>query len=213
MGDVKATTIAQRFGFKDPQLSTPAHDEIMLAIAAYPIDLLRSFSSTPRACVTNVEWEWPIVSENVRTGQKFPVGFVDMRMDWTQEHTCKKLGKKDLVQNYLDTHAKEDHQDRFYTHEECAILEGEHYRWARQKCSLYSCDFQSGCMLIEVKPFVPSLGELMRQIQMYRTYVDAWYVVATPDETFFKEVRGMGIDCYNPQKLVDKYRKQKGPKK
>jgi hypothetical protein len=65
-------------------------------------------------------------------------------------------------------------------------------------------------MLIEVKSTVPSLGELMRQLQMYRTYVDAWYVVATPDETFFKELRGMGIDCYNTQKIVEKYRRVKG---
>jgi hypothetical protein len=120
MGDVKATTIAQRFGFKDPQLSTPAHDEIMLAIAADPNAVVRSFSSTPahaaRVSVTSVEWEWPIISENTRTGQKFSVGFVDMRIDWVQTHACKKLGKKDLD-------------------EERAV---EGYTWTKERCSLHS---------------------------------------------------------------------------
>ena len=228
MGDVKATTIAQRFGFKDPQLSTPSHDEIMLAIAADPTALICDIwpELLKRAHDTIVEWEWPIVSENTRTGQKFPVGFVDMRMEWSYNHTCKKIAKKDLRKYYytyydnkeafLDECVGRDlnagssyarstaETERLY--EENITYRVKNYRWNKSKCSIDTCNSGRGGALVEVKPTTPSLGELMRQIQMYRTYVDATYVVATPDETYVEELTNMpGIEYCKTKK--------KGPKK
>ncbi len=51
-----------------------------------------------------------------------------------------------------------------------------------------------GTVYFEVKPSIPSLGEVIRQIRMYQTYTgaDLWFIVS-PDDRFAEQLRGQGI--------------------
>jgi hypothetical protein len=126
----KAKTIAERFGFRDPELTTPRHDEIMMWLDENIEDVYekaKRFFPGRRKMV----WEKPIVSGT------YIVGFADMAVEITRGQT-----------------------DYF-----------------------------------EIKPSIPSLGEIMRQIQMYRQYgyqQDAWMVVS-PDDRFRKMLGSQGI--------------------
>lgn len=126
----KAKTIAERFGFRDPELSTPRHDEIMLwldeNIEKIYDRLKRFFPGRSR-----VVWEKPIMSG------AYIVGFADMSVQ--------------------STYSQIDY--------------------------------------FEVKPAIPSLGEVLRQIQMYRQYgnrEDNWTIV-TPDDRFLKMLASQKI--------------------
>ena len=51
----------------------------------------------------------------------------------------------------------------------------------------------------EVKSSIPSLGELIRQIKMYETYIhhEHFFVVVSPDARFADALRSQGIEFYH----------------
>lgn len=48
--------------------------------------------------------------------------------------------------------------------------------------------------LYEIKPSIPSVGELIRQIRMYQQYQDGHYTVVSPDDRFASVLNGQGIE-------------------
>ncbi len=49
---------------------------------------------------------------------------------------------------------------------------------------------------IEIKTEIPVLGDLIRQIQFYRKYIYASWIVVAPDDRFAKILRHEGIHFY-----------------
>jgi hypothetical protein len=141
MAKPRATTIQQRFGFKDDDLEKPDHDTIMIwldqNITAVVNDLISKYPEQFVDCretdSAEAIWERPIMSGT------YCIGFVDM----------------------------------------------------------YIPDYQ---LYIEVKTRIPSIGELIRQISMYKTYACARgyyrFAVVSPDDRFEKILENQGIHFY-----------------
>lgn len=153
----KASTLQERMGFRDDELSTPKHDEIMLWLdenaerlapwmasqhpyhrsaaqklkAEHP-DLKDHPIFPPNGVkVEEKTWEWPVKNRN-----EYIVGFVDMRI---KMRTLAEIG-------YSVTESG-----------------GVVWKWKE--------GWNNFNALIEVKPSISSVGELIRQIRAYQTSV------------------------------------------
>lgn len=163
MADPRATTIAQRFGFQDPDLKTPGHDEIMVWLDTYAETILQTIIPEEQwddpDCpypgwslkVTGKHWEQPIADG------KYVIGFVDMVV----KYETPSLGGTGTFMA-----GKERKQLEYPNHSAC----------------------------FEVKTSIPSIGELIRQINMYRKY-EPWstYIVVSPDNRFESILKSQGI--------------------
>jgi len=50
-----------------------------------------------------------------------------------------------------------------------------------------------GRLYFEVKPSIPSLGEVIRQVRMYQTYTDGKWFIVSPDARFKSQIEAQGI--------------------
>ena len=55
---------------------------------------------------------------------------------------------------------------------------------------------KAGNIAIEIKTAIPSLGELVRQIRMYQTYLKVKFIIVCPDDRFAEPLRSQGIHFY-----------------
>jgi hypothetical protein len=197
----KAQTMAQKFGFMDPELTTPQHDEIMMWLdetvtkmgaqktygnhpnhkwtwtdldkaddAGLP-QLLREGRiivdpPVPVAAITSKIWESPIVDRT------FTIGFADMRVIY-----CTCLLDADLLAKQV-----KDIESGTVGAFPILVTESVPARW--NPFSRY----------FEVKPTIPSLGEVIRQVRMYQTYTGGaeWWIVS-PDDKFREQIEAQGI--------------------
>src|ERR1700722_10243225 len=147
----RANTLQARFGFADPDLKKPEHDEIMGWLDANMEDILMGVLSMPgRPKQVKTIWE-PSVRMNEYSGQI--IGFVDM----SARVNGVMMDEGHLVQD-------------------------------------------EKLVLFEAKTAIPSLGELFRQLQMYKAgYVGGRavsglkFVVTCPDDTDAQIIRDQGF--------------------
>lgn len=66
----------------------------------------------------------------------------------------------------------------------------ENGRWSELPC----LSIEEDVFLLEVKPTLPSVGELIRQIRMYQQYQEGTYIVVSPDDRFASILSGQGIE-------------------
>lgn len=206
----KAQTLSQKFGFMDPDLATPQHDAIMMwldeyvtnEVAAMTYGTLPDYkweltgasewarenfprlirenkvaiaSTTPCFALTEKVWEWPVLDKG------FTIGFVDMCVSYAPcEIDWRPIGKA------FDAFARESGGGSAagfpfpYTIEQSQVL---NYKQQRR--------------FYEVKPSIPSLGEVIRQVRMYQTYTNRerygeWWIVS-PDTRFKEQLESQGI--------------------
>lgn len=196
----KAKTLQERFGFSDPDLKTPKHDAIMLwldgeirnvlATAFSPEWVLDwgtssplSIQGTARSLMARmaVDMRQQILEslnlpaqpgrtiwakwESPIMDRTFTIGFADMQVKWRDERV------------YCDFSVS-------YPKEEVTYLSS----------SLSSGQGDERVAYFEVKPSVPSVGELIRQLRMYQTYTGnaKWFVVS-PDARFRSVIEGQGF--------------------
>jgi hypothetical protein len=57
----------------------------------------------------------------------------------------------------------------------------------------WSSDRKAPHMLVEAKSILPTVGELMRQIQLYRTAFDGKFVVVSPDDSYAQILAEQGV--------------------
>lgn len=216
----KAQTMAQRFGFADPDLTTPKHDAIMMwldgettnianlnnpgwsIVAQVNYSLSSTPSYTPRTPDDIAEkaqrhaekikpqilaklalpenplplikntWELPIVDRT------YTIGFCDMYTTWAFPHIVCEFNVVGI-----------SNTERAW--------EIEH-TWEYAGSSVCKPTYFDGGnqAFFEIKPSIPSLGEVIRQIRMYQTYtrglIDAWWIVS-PDIRFKAQIEAQGI--------------------
>jgi len=140
----KAKTQIERMGFKDNDLKTSKHDEIMFWLDNYikteflkkleDSDLLKKYIGLkPKIVIEQNIWEKPILSKT-----KYNIGFIDLYLEIRIEFYKKK---KDIYE---------------------------------QDANWYDYYF-------EVKSKLPSIGELLRQVNFYKSNIGdrgKFYVVA-----------------------------------
>lgn len=121
------------------------------------------------------EWEFPVTSANY--GNKpFVVGFADMAVRFHRPHLSLDLG--DLSSQMFGDWQQSGRP----------LEKPSYFVWMRE------------CAYFEVKTEIPSLGELMRQINLYRTYLKGrWYIVS-PDTRHVETLaeQNVGFIEYNP---------------
>jgi len=197
----KAQTMAQKFGFMDPELTTPQHDTIMLWLdetvtkmnaqkiyGNHPnhkwswtdIDAARDAGlpqllkegritvdqSVPIVAIKSKVWESPIVDRT------FTIGFADMRVSYCN---CE-LDAKRLIEQIENIESR--NSGVFPIH----ITESIPAPWSPK------------VRYFEVKPSIPSLGEVIRQVRMYQTYtLDAEWWIVSPDARFREQLESQGI--------------------
>jgi len=65
------------------------------------------------------------------------------------------------------------------------IFDGFGLTWSR--------DREAPCILVEAKSVLPTVGELMRQIQLYRTAFRGKFVVVSPDDSYAQILAEQGV--------------------
>jgi len=172
---MRASTLQQKFGFRDADLTTPEHDQIMIWLhnnckticdqwcpnwpretVAWAKEWGIALPDWPGVVVDTVQWEHPVMSK------QFMVGFIDLRATISLP--------------------------------QCHVFDGKIEVTTRRS---HIC--------FEVKSSIPSLGELVRQINMYRAYDDYkedYFVVVCPDDSWAKQLRTLKIGYVKPELLL-----------
>ncbi len=115
----------------------------------------------PRSVVQHTTWELPITNHSntyESKSSKYPIGFVDMAVSYT------------LYKPHVTGFKTSGHGQSILT--EIANKIGVDFSGEHQ------------CVYIEVKTEIPSLGELIRQIQLYKEYNPGRYFVLAPDDSY-----------------------------
>lgn len=185
MAKPRATTIQQKFGFRDEDLKKPDHDTMMLWLHAnaehvtnavfwkdwteddlnFPDPWGYEYSKItyhvpPR--IASIE-KRPLsvkrkVWEYAIMSGRYCIGFVDMAVWYGEEHISVNRETSEFTRNEMSTSSPQVH--------------------------------------FEIKTTIPSLGELIRQIRMYQQYTRAQFVVISPDDHFADALESQGIHFY-----------------
>lgn len=193
-------TISQRFGFQDPDLSSPKHDKLIIWLdqemttivdrilkrptrkyystsysrySAIPSDKLSKYDMTGIENYpdrNNERIQIKKTWESPILNGSYTIGFCDMHVEVTAVWE-----DKDIVFDYQDK-----------------IEKAENFHFEQD-------------LYFEVKPTIPSLGELIRQIRMYESYTEGgqWFVVS-PDTRFRTLIEKQNIkfiEAPNPESL------------
>lgn len=229
MAAPKAQTLQQRFGFMDNDLKSPAHDEMMLWLDKNAIRIIEElglyepswdansgwskikdeakqavtyaikfqnltdrYSSAEIAawyeCIDDynttpayidisesakVKWEVVVKKQDYRS--EYIIGFIDLAVYFNQYHLCVS-GIEWKSQPRPG-------------------------RWELTEKRLPDWDtkYYQQAVYFEVKSTIPSLGELIRQINTYREYVKSPFVIVSPDDRFIEPLKSQGIRFYKYQ--------------
>jgi hypothetical protein len=206
MGSTRATTMAQKFGFMDPDLKTPEHDAICCWFEEHAGDLLAPWlpgdlwepdeivnrlgkedpepSMPPKPeCEIIVKWE-----SCIKNKKGYEIGFMDLEIIVRRPSVIKNRNTKWVKADYASGVA--DPRDAYNEYEGCH----GHYEWLNphtiaevmwRKPDLY--------FFVEAKSRIDSLGELFRQLSLYRDNLgDSKIIVCCPDDAHAKRIEGQG---------------------
>jgi len=188
MEKTRATTIQQKLGFMDDDLKTSRHDEIMLWVSSHALEIVTAIVDN-RWTDRGIEW----LNEDLRKHGGPTITLADLpprkpleiaSVVWEHPIMSNKyvVGFVDLAIWYIC---------------DGLGLDMTVYAWEVHHCK---SDYP---ICIEVKSSIPSAGELIRQIQLYRQYQKGTYVVVSPDARYADVLKSQGIEFYHCQ--VDAY--------
>ena len=209
MENKKASTLAQRFGFADPELTTPAHDALMVWLDSYMPTFIEAHKPKSQDYMrpdisVNGSRYWsndPKVAESGAAAAKkwwedHPVSLVLSSYTATWEYPV--MNGKYMV-GFCDIwlHAAwrivnaqpEINVDTFTVEREGA------YRPVYEASRIKPGDgFRDALYGFEVKPAIRSIGEVIRQVRMYEEFTKGakWFVVC-PDDRFASVLQGQNI--------------------
>lgn len=182
----KASTMAQRFGFADPDLTTPAHDSLLMWLSENIEEIIQlEAGQMTREIFRHRNGAWRPISQN----------------DLTQQE-CSEVDKHPLGETIF-------HVKQIW---ECPILDRSYTIGFCDMKVIVTREIENGTIDIdysgvkvsdrketadkwmEIKPSIPSVGELIRQLRMYQTYTsgDKWFVVS-PDTRFRSQIESQGF--------------------
>lgn len=179
MSKPKASTLQQRFGFSDPELTTPKHDELMFWLDRYLDNHCPGESDTEWESITVINELDEHVSIDISASSlrvKLPPypGVKLIKKTWEQTITNRgyTIGFCDMVAVYDIPRLIIRKRDGGFTQKQIEVRRTFYF---------------------EVKPSIPSLGELFRQIRMYQTYTDGKWFVVSPDDSFSDQLIKQGV--------------------
>jgi hypothetical protein len=229
-------TLQERFGFKDPELTTPKHDEIMLWLDGQMQAMVDALYNAPALAhdweehgedlenswlpgmeaeiekARNHRWlkdadkaalvaalearktgpgpapKWPgirvkkIWEYPLRTERGFLIGFIDMKVEVYVPHLFY-LGNTVNNDNFrASAWSGSNNYTWMLTHAESGPPHVPKWRFLQGE------DHQ---LYFEVKPSIPSLGELLRQIRSYG--INQNFYVVSPDDRFREQIEAQRV--------------------
>jgi hypothetical protein len=191
MAKPKAGTLQQKLGFRDADLTTPKHDEMMLWLHENMVTFLvdHGLWTPQRATQKSFERQKRRGMENWREEPAWDsVSFLDMPPAPSPKEQIKILweypitsGRNKYMIGFIDmlVSAWGDYSYLYNEYEKTWSIHGKSTKH----------------FFIEIKTKIPSLGELVRQIRTYQTHVNGshnWIVVC-PDDRFREPLASQGI--------------------
>jgi hypothetical protein len=177
-----AQTIQQRFGFQDKELTTPKHDELMLWLD---------------------NWVDTVLSNRLRGTGRWGEILVQKSPSNAYEFIPTAISAFDLadVPPYPEPIIKKTWEhpimSKAYIIGFCDMLVDVQPALERPKFYLTDKFFDTHGHTIrsyfEVKPTIPSLGEVIRQIRMYQEYTNSPWSIVSPDDRFQRQLEAQGI--------------------
>lgn len=222
---VRATTLQQKFGFQDADLNTPAHDALMVWLDENVEGIiLQRYSQRYPTIWTQEEIDAILTDARNELEQRL----VSLKK---QEEDARRFSEgiyKSYLQNYEDfkqfcenwnpgsppARTASIHQkvwespvvarngfmvgfiDMKVTIEHNTVRV-ENGRW----CEYQPFSTYEDVYLLEIKPMLQSVGELVRQIRMYQEYQQGTYIVVSPDDRFASILAGQGIEFIKAPRL------------
>jgi len=190
MAAPKTQTLQQRFGFQDKDLTTPKHDEILQWLDSDLLNVLKSIgiiniikhrqqsaieNGVKAACSDEIIKSAPVLSED------YDISMIKITKIWEVP-----IRNKSYVIGFVDFRAI----IKFPITCVVESLSGNFYGSDRYKWSLHDGEI---IVNFEVKSTIPSLGELFRQIQMYKVYDKNPFVIVCPDDRFRDQIESQGL--------------------
>ncbi|TMQ13055.1 MAG: hypothetical protein E6J90_11280 [Deltaproteobacteria bacterium] len=138
-------TLLQRMGFADPDRRTPAHDDACIQIASDPDRFLRAVSN--RLGIRNARCGLEVPLQKGDGKYATTVGFLDAFIAWSETF--------------------EDHD--WWCNADC-ICHARTCTCQRTSVGPNPLRWADVSMVVEVKTRITSLGDLLRQVNLYREY-------------------------------------------
>lgn len=168
---IKAQTLQQRFGFQDDDLKSANHDEIMIWLDENIEVIMNGFLVTDKSGDQDDLGDFASQVTVIKKQWEMPImngnfmiGFIDMLVRASVPFLCEYPKQIGPFPDYESIPC--------------------HTRW--------SCELKD--FMFEVKCSIPSLGELLRQLAMYRQYNrDSDVIVVCPDNKFEKALSSQGV--------------------
>ncbi len=232
MAEPKARTLQERMGFRDDELKTPKHDEMMLWLDANIQVVLEGLHGVIKNWNGDVVTRWQkqylamaqgiadkfkgqaqYASEQATKGTSYyaeraktcnevwlrwsswaglgtpeaPRQLEVLRKTWEHPVTTGRVDNPYVV-GFIDLQVFTIHGHQLKVN---ATLDYEGVFRDEPEWEEYS---ETELWNFEVKPTIPSLGELIRQIAFYRQYVESpHWVVVSPDTRFQEPLKSQGI--------------------
>ncbi len=195
----KATTLQERMGFRDDELSTPRHDEIMLWLDSMAGEL---FPYKPR------EWD---DEEIMKLRCNALANLVRHEPQMEKDDAAASVRMKRLME---DPPKYPQHvSGSIKTTWECPVTSDNKFivgfvdmtvtvhrvllSWQLRNSSTRSYEWsiypETENHLIEVKPEIKSLGEVIRQVRTYQVHASGKFYVCCPDDRFESALKSQGI--------------------
>ena len=189
MAAPKTQTLQQRFGFQDKDLTMPKHDEIMLWLDADLLNVLRVIgiieiikrrqqsaiaSGIKSANRDDITKSAPIIPHD------YDLSSLKIKKIWEAP-----IQDKSYVIGFVDFRVIIKFP--IICINEHLVVNSSHDRYTWDPCEeeiIYN---------FEVKSTIPSLGELFRQIQLYKVYDKNQFVIICPDNRFQEQIESQGL--------------------
>lgn len=193
MSEMKKTGL-----FDDPDLKTPMHDEIMVWLDSW----LRDWNNVQKVCDYKKHKE--VFVENVQQiKEEYPTDYSENKYDGTTYRKIKWerpiTGYNGYVHGFADLEMIIRRSRLSISNH--TVMSPYDYSFRDERRIDYIKAFEEGSIciifLFEVKSKIISLGDLIRQVQLYRSKVEeAKFYVVSPDVMKYKNVlKSQGIGC------------------
>lgn len=228
MDKTKAKTLVERFGFKDTELTTPEHDDIFcwlfnkmnickmltaLNIISGPNEL--QLDKMSYSDINKAQCDWSIYTDNC-TGNCYNGDEQTKASIVSSAKNNFNICNRSIAQSLIQA---------INIYGEFAVLSGTYNigfidakitidtkakptGQEKKHCTFYlDISNLTQVFYIEIKPKVQSLGELLRQINLYRSHIDygKWIILTDEIKDEFETIlKDQNIYVYNRTKYFDK---------
>ena len=198
MAKPKARTIQQRFGFMDDDLKSASHDDIMIWLDCAIDDMLAQLVGYDDVWGLN-EFEFIYQDNNYPKWGSREKPFPDKQKVFNSLFLPDKpplVVTHKVWEQPISTETQRAGQSKYVvgfadmliTYKPAQLI----YDLDSEELTIFNSYYEKR-VFFEVKSFIPSLGELIRQIRMYQQYVSGEWFVVSPDNKFKNQLKTQGI--------------------